>query len=57
MAASKFDYLNEYCKVVYLERTQGVSSTEIREGSTGSNGDIAAQREIAVFFLKAYSLK
>ena len=28
----KFDYLNEYCKVVYLERTQGVSSTEIREG-------------------------
>ena len=27
----KFDYLNEYCKVVYLERTEGVSSTEIRE--------------------------
>lgn len=26
----KFDYLNEYCKVVYLERTEGVSSTEIR---------------------------
>lgn len=26
----KFDYLNEYCKVVYLERTQGISSTEIR---------------------------
>lgn len=25
-----FDYLNEYCKVVYLDRTQGVSSTEIR---------------------------
>lgn len=25
-----FDYLNEYCKVIYLERTQGVSSTEIR---------------------------
>ncbi len=27
----KFDYLNEYCKVVYLERTEGVSSSEIRE--------------------------
>lgn len=27
----KFDYLNEYCKVVYLERTQGVSSSELRE--------------------------
>lgn len=26
----KFDYLNEYCKVVYLERTKGVSSTELR---------------------------
>lgn len=26
----KFDYLNEYCKVVYLDRTQGISSTEIR---------------------------
>lgn len=26
----KFDYLNEYCKVVYLPRTQGVSSTELR---------------------------
>ena len=25
-----FDYLNEFCKVVYLPRTQGVSSTEIR---------------------------
>ncbi len=25
-----FDYLKEYCKVVYLERTEGVSSTEIR---------------------------
>ncbi len=28
--AGHFDYLNEYCKVTYLERTQGVSSTEIR---------------------------
>ena len=26
----KFDYLSEYCKVVYLDRTQGVSSTKIR---------------------------
>ena len=26
----KFDYLNEYCKVIYLPRTEGVSSTEIR---------------------------
>ena len=26
----QFDYLNEYCKVVYLDRTEGVSSSEIR---------------------------
>ena len=26
----KFDYLQEFCKVVYLERTEGVSSSEIR---------------------------
>ena len=26
----KFDYLNDYCRVIYLERTDGVSSTEIR---------------------------
>lgn len=29
--AGKFDYLSDYCKVVYLERTQGVSSSKIRE--------------------------
>ncbi len=27
----KFDYLKEYCQVVYLDRTEGVSSSEIRE--------------------------
>lgn len=26
----KFDYLNEFCKVIYLDRTSGVSSSEIR---------------------------
>ena len=25
-----FDYLNEYCRVVYLERTQGISSSDLR---------------------------
>ncbi len=27
----KFDYLNEYCKVVYLPRTEGISSSELRQ--------------------------
>lgn len=29
----KFDYLNEYCKVVYLPRTEGISSTMLRAES------------------------
>ena len=28
-----FDYLNEYCEVVYLPRTEGISSTMLREES------------------------
>ncbi|MCI8870348.1 MAG: Gfo/Idh/MocA family oxidoreductase [Lawsonibacter sp.] len=27
----RFDYLKEYCQVVYLERTKGISSTELRD--------------------------
>ena len=27
----KFDYLSEYCKVIYLPRTEGISSSELRE--------------------------
>ena len=37
----KFDYLNEYCKVIYQDRTQGVSSSEIR----------AQKREITLGFV------
>lgn len=29
----KFDYLNEFCKVVYLPRTEGISSTMLRNES------------------------
>lgn len=31
----KFDYLEQYCKVVYLERTRGISSTELRQNKCG----------------------
>lgn len=27
----KFDFLKEYCEVIYLERTPNISSTEIKE--------------------------
>lgn len=30
----KFDYLKEYCSVIYLDRTQGISSTEIRSSKS-----------------------
>lgn len=30
----QFDYLKEYCEVVYLPRTEGISSTMLREEST-----------------------
>jgi len=29
----KFDYLNTYCNVVYLPRTEGISSTDIRKST------------------------
>ncbi|HLS53572.1 MAG TPA: adenylyltransferase/cytidyltransferase family protein, partial [Tissierellaceae bacterium] len=31
----KFDYLKEYCDVVYLERTKGISSTQLRIKNSG----------------------
>lgn len=41
----KFDYLSEYCKVEYLERTKGISSSQIRAEkkaiSMGIVGDYA----------------
>ncbi len=34
--AGKFDYLNEFCEVVYLPRTEGISSTMLRAESQTS---------------------
>lgn len=31
----KFDYIKEYCEVIYLERTKGVSSTQLRAENNG----------------------
>ncbi len=33
----KFDYLNNYCDVIYLERTKNISSTQIRENNDVPN--------------------
>ena len=45
-----FDYLNEYCDVVYLDRTEGISSTQLREGGHHiALGIVGASRDIAKF--------
>ena len=45
--AGKFDYLSDYCKVVYLPRTEGVSSSEVR----------AEQRKIRIGFICDYETR
>ncbi|MBO7353092.1 MAG: glycerol-3-phosphate cytidylyltransferase [Lachnospiraceae bacterium] len=39
--AGKFDFLKDYCEVVYLPRTEGISTSKIKEdlGLTGSKED------------------
>ena len=32
----KFDFLKEFCEVVYLPRTAGISTTQIKESLSGS---------------------
>ena len=39
-----FDYLKEYCEVVYLERTEGISSTQLRNEDTVRLGIIGTGR-------------
>lgn len=49
----RFDYLNEFCQVVYLDRTKDISSTELRKKTRGivrlgivGNGSIAQRMAI-----------
>ncbi len=45
----KFDYLKEYCEVVYLERTEGISSSEIRSEDAHISMGILGNADSAVF--------
>ncbi len=48
----KFDYLGEYCKVVYLPRTEGISSTMLRnEGMKSIRIGIIGSGRIAARFV------
>lgn len=48
----KFDYLKEYCEVIYLDRTEGVSSTQIRSENNSINMGIVG--DSAGYFSKVY---
>jgi len=47
-----FDYLNEYCEVIYLDRTKGISSTEIRNTNTIKLGCHGVEQVTARLFEK-----
>lgn len=50
----QFDYLNEYCKVVYLERTAGVSSSELRAEQVSLNlGLVGNKRTLTKFIAES----
>ena len=46
-----FDYLNEFCQVVYLPRTQGISSTQLRKERTVVNIGMIGTGSIASRFV------
>ena len=46
-----FDYLNEFCKVVYLPRTEGISSTQLRQERPTVNIGIIGTGSIASRFV------
>ena len=43
----KFDYLKKYCKVVYLPRTEGISSSQLRAGNGSLRIGIAGKGRVA----------
>ena len=48
----QFDYLKEYCKVVYLERTEGVSSSGLRAGRRRIRLGLFGDSPIAAKYLR-----
>jgi len=47
----RFDYLDEYCDVVYLDRTKGISSTDIRTGSRMFNIGVIGESTVVNKFV------
>ena len=40
----KFDWLNDYCSVIYLPRTKDISSTDIKEEINSANSKLCKNR-------------
>lgn len=60
----KFDYLNEYCKVIYLERTKNISSTALRQSRYNvhrvgiiGNGRIAGRFVVEAKFVSGVNVQ
>lgn len=51
----KFDYIGEYCKVIYLDRTQGISSSELRSKKRCISLGLVGKSEFLNKFLKECS--
>jgi len=51
----KFDYLEEYCKVVYLPRTEGVSSSELRAKQRTLRLGAVGESDTLIKFIKECS--
>lgn len=47
-----FDYLNEYCRVVYLPRTEGISSTELRSEKGKVSIGLVGEADYLVKFVR-----
>lgn len=52
----QFDYLNEYCKVVYLPRTEGISSSQLRADKTVNIGIAGSDPALLKFLKQAESV-
>jgi glycerol-3-phosphate cytidylyltransferase len=50
----KFDFLEEFCEVLYLPRTQDISSTIIKESLSGINKNQIEKMKVALDIMQSF---